>query len=93
MSKIGAYNLELQEQANELGFETTQEALDAGYTVGGDCDQPVLIEPLVAAHRAWEAEKKKVLEGLKSVYNDIDVPVDDKVSIKNAIKFVEEAHE
>lgn len=33
MSKIGNYNLELQEQANELGFSTVQEALDAGYEV------------------------------------------------------------
>lgn len=93
MSKIGAYNLELQEQANELGFETTQQALDAGCVVEGDCTHPVLVEPLELAHRAWEAEKKKVLEGLKSVYNDIDVPADDKAAIKKAIKFIEEAHE
>lgn len=93
MSKIGAYNLELQEQANELGFETTQQALDAGCVVEGDCNHPVLVEPLTAAHEAWEKKKNDVLEGLKSVYNDIDVPVDDKAAIKNAIKFIEEAHE
>lgn len=33
MSKIGRVNLELQEQANELGFSTVQEALDNGYEV------------------------------------------------------------
>lgn len=33
MSKIGNLNIELQEQANELGFSTVQEALDNGYEV------------------------------------------------------------
>lgn len=33
MSKIGNLNLELQEQANELGYDTVQEALDNGYEV------------------------------------------------------------
>ena len=33
MSKIGRVNLELQEQANELGYDTVQEALDNGYEV------------------------------------------------------------
>lgn len=36
MSKIGRVNLELQEQANELGYDTVQEALDNGYVVGTD---------------------------------------------------------
>lgn len=33
MSKMSQLNLELQEQAEELGFETVQEALDNGYEV------------------------------------------------------------
>lgn len=33
MSKVGRVNLELQEEANELGFETVQEALDNGYEI------------------------------------------------------------
>ena len=33
MSNISTYNLELQEQANALGFSTTQEALEAGFEV------------------------------------------------------------
>ena len=36
MSRIGIYNLELQEQANEYGFETTQEALQGGFTIKDD---------------------------------------------------------
>lgn len=31
MSKMGQVNFDLQEQAEELGFETVQEALDNGY--------------------------------------------------------------
>ena len=31
MSKIGQVNFDLQEQAEELGFESVQEALDNGY--------------------------------------------------------------
>ena len=33
MSEIGKINLDLQEQANELGYSTVQEAIDAGYVV------------------------------------------------------------
>lgn len=33
MSKLGNINLELQDQANELGFETVQEALDHGFKI------------------------------------------------------------
>lgn len=61
----------LQEQANELGFETIQQALDAGCVVEGDCDQPVLVEPLELAHRAWEKEKEEKLSILQSVKEEI----------------------
>lgn len=33
MSEIGKINLDLQEQANGLGYSTVQEAIDAGYVV------------------------------------------------------------
>ena len=36
MSRISDYNLMLQEQAEQLGFSTTQEALDAGYVIDND---------------------------------------------------------
>ena len=42
MSRMGNYNLILQEQAEEYGFETTQDALDAGYMAVDD----VLIPPI-----------------------------------------------
>lgn len=100
MSKIGRVNLELQEQANELGYDTVQEALDNGCVVGTELfgDAPRLVKPidmqnkldeLEEAHKAWLKEKGEVLEGLYSVYNDIDVPLDDKRFIKHAIDFIE----
>lgn len=36
MSNMSRLNLILQEQAEQMGFETTQDALDAGYEVLGD---------------------------------------------------------
>lgn len=93
MSKIGTIHMELEEQAAELGFENLEQATNAGCEINWLGDTAKLVDPLELAHREWEAEKKKVLEELKSVYNDIDVPVDDKAAIKNAIKFIKEAHE
>lgn len=70
MSRIGSYNLELQEQANELGFSTTQEALEAGCVVEGDCDQPKLVEPLTAAHNAAQKQKKEIIDELIALRDD-----------------------
>lgn len=67
MSKSGNYYLELQEQANELGFESVQEAFDNGYEVVGE----KLVEKKdeqTQAHEAWLEEKKRVLGGLMSLY-------------------------
>lgn len=36
MSKIGKYNLELTEQAQNMGFATLQDALDAGFEIDGE---------------------------------------------------------
>lgn len=74
MSRIGDYNLQLQEQANELGYETIQEALDDGCKV--EPNEARLITPLEQkidaekdgrkkAHEAWLKEKREVLEGLQ----------------------------
>lgn len=47
MSKIGALNLELQEQANELGYSTTQEALDNGLKVQYNADGSAVLVPFL----------------------------------------------
>lgn len=90
MSKIGKLNLDLQEQANKLGFSTVQEALDNGYEVNVHGE---LVEPETVAHEAWLKEKKRVLEGLGAVLNEIEYMRMDEgdldVDIIRAIKFIE----
>lgn len=71
-SKIGSYNLALEEQATELGFESLSQALEAGCVTGGDCDQPRLIEPLTAAHEAWEKEKKEALDAINHLKTSME---------------------
>ena len=63
MSKMSTLNLELQEQANELGFSTVQEALDNGYEI--DYENETLKDSQTAAHEAWL--KEKVLKELHSL--------------------------
>ena len=76
MSEIGNYYLELQEQANELGYETVEEAIDDGCKV--DISKQKLITPLEQkiddekielekAHEAWLKEKEEVIKGLKGL--------------------------
>lgn len=91
MSQIAA---ELDQKAAELGFESLQQALDAGCEVEyGPAGQSELVEPLVAAHRAWEAEKEKVLEGLDYLLRGYPYSIEDAEKIADAIKFVESCHE
>lgn len=73
MSKISNIAIELEEQANRLGFESLQQALDAGCEVEyGSDGNSELVEPLVAAHRAWEAEKEEVLEAVKRIKTSME---------------------
>lgn len=91
MSKIGNVAMELDQKATELGFESLQEALDAGCVVEyGSDGNSELVEPLVAAHRAWEREKAIVMGDLMNLMIH---QVYDHDIIERAYKFVKEAHE
>ena len=68
---MSSYNQILNEQAKKLGFSGLSQALEAGCTVGGDCDEPRLIEPLTAAHEAWAKEKAEKLSILQSIKEEI----------------------
>ena len=89
MSRIGSYNLELQEQANELGFSTTQEALEAGCVIEGDCDQPKLVDPLTAAHNALQKEKEEVLVELGMLSDNLTNGSEAQRAVERAIKLIE----
>ena len=93
MSKIGAVRLDLDEQAERLGFESLEMAQNAGCEVEWHGNSAELVEPLEAAHRAWEKEKEEVLEDLGHLLNIYKEVKPDEDIIKKAIKFVEEAHE
>lgn len=93
MSRIGDYNLELQEQANELGFSTVQEALDNDYSVIGDQLTYGYEKGLESAHRAFEGEKKEVLEDLGMLADNLPAGGEAQQAVERAIKLIEEAHE
>lgn len=67
MSKIGNVNLALQEQANELGYSTVQEAMDNGYTPVYTATVADLMAAETDAHKEWEKEKEVVLGDLMNL--------------------------
>lgn len=95
MSKIGGINLDLQEQANELGFSTVQEALDNGYTCIFNMDGEFrlvkkLDKELEDAHKAWLSERDTIIAKLEMVANaGADTPKDVLRQVaKEAIEFI-----
>lgn len=79
MSKIDNYNMELEEefrdQLNELGFETLQDALNAGWEVydGELVRQKDLSDKAYEqAQKDWGKEKEGVLEAIRRIKAGIE---------------------
>ena len=94
MSKIGRANLNLQEQAEELGFETVQSALDCGYKAILDRNGEMRLvtnvdEELEKAHIHYEHRKKIIIDKLEMLINDTPYQVY-KDTLKEAIDFIKE---
>lgn len=103
MSKIGQVNLDLQEQAEELGFETVQEALDNGYRVFIKSDgtselsnrktTPVDIHAELAAmeqaHKDYLRRRQIIIDKLEMLRNDTPYQVY-KDTLQEAIDFLRE---
>lgn len=93
MSKIGELNLVLQEQANELGFSTVQQARDAGYKViftGGSAKLALdLSEEIEAAHEQYENRKQLIISKLEMLISDTPYKVY-KDTLREAIDFIKE---
>lgn len=96
MSKTGKVNLDLQEQANELGFSTVQEALDNGYTCIFSMDGEFRLvdkteRAYEQAHKAWLAERETVLSELRMIMGaGADTPKDAmRKAAQDAIEFIE----
>ena len=84
---------ELEEQAAELGFESLEQATNAGCEVEWHGSSAELVEPLTAAHRAWEKEKEEVRVGLAMVADNLPAGSEAQQAVERAIKFVEGCHE
>lgn len=100
MSKIGQVNLDLQEQAEELGFESVQEALDNGYRIWINKDgssrldntktKPInLDEELEKIHNDYENRKKIIIDKLEMLISDTPYQVYED-TLKEAIDFIKE---
>ena len=107
MSKMSQLHAELSEQANELGFETIQDAVNSGYDVDYEKGKLVrhglgysetveyLTKEQEKAHEAWLKEKESVLADLRLLLNEA-IPLGDQDTIKameRAIDFVEGCHD
>ncbi len=93
MSKIGKVNFELQEQAEELGFESVQEALDNGCKVHIDeCGSLLAVDydkAIEEAHGDYNLRKKIIIDKLEMLISDTPYKVY-KDTLKEAIDFINE---
>ena len=95
MSRISRANLGLQEQAEELGFESVQSALDCGYKavfIAEDGEMKLVQDAdaaLLEAHEKWEAKKKEIIDKLEMLINDTPYKVY-KDTLRETIKFIQE---
>lgn len=93
--------IQLQECAEELGFSTIQDALDAGYVEGYDLvgNKARLVKPLdfskaleeqEKAHEAWLEERDALLKDLREQEQMARESYEvDHTVIKHAIDFIE----
>lgn len=91
--------IQLQESAEDLGFSTIQEALDAGYHEVQDLEHNTFKLEKIAnladqayaeAHEAWLEEKEQVLNDLDIVAHSDSVPFEYKEIVKQAYEFIRE---
>lgn len=88
--------VQLQERAEELGFSTITEAIDAGYHEVQDLDNNTFTLEKIdvaeyeqqKAHEAWLEEKRQVLNDLDIVAHSDSVPFEHKEIVKQAIEFI-----
>ena len=99
MSKIGAANIELEEQAVELGFKDLFDATQNGYVV--QCYEnpithenefqlvPEVNKALQESHQAWLVRKETVLNELEMLKQDTPYAAHKEI-IDDVIKFIKE---
>lgn len=98
MSKIGNYNLELEEelrdQLSEKGFSTLQDMVNAGYGLS-ECGRLVKIdlsnEAYEQAQKDWDKEKEEVIESLDNILRGVMMPLEWAGKLVDAIEFIKKA--
>ena len=99
MSKMSQLHAELSEHASELGFETLEQAIEAGfepnYTTGRlDKVGYKPVDGRELAHKDWLERKEIILKNLEGIYDsyiegDYKTNIE-KATIKKAIDFIKE---
>ena len=84
--------IQLQERAEELGFSTIAEALDAGYhevqdLVAGTFTLEKIEDELQKAHEAWLKERNDILDDLEHLKNIYKGVKPDEDIIERTINF------
>lgn len=93
MSNIGKVNLDLQEQANELGFSTVQEAVDNDYVIVYDVDDEAKLMKYedwqhLQAHNEWLMERDVILTKLRMIREE-HLPNAIREVLGEALEFIE----
>lgn len=94
MSRIGNYALDIQEQANELGYSTIQEAIDDGCAVVDNAlikvDSRDVLDEMREAHEAWLRKKEELLIELSMLADNLPDGGNAQRAIERAIEFIKE---
>ena len=87
MSKISNYYLELQDKAQEMGFDSVEDAFANGYEVVRGELKPKEDEQ-TKAHKAWLEEKEQVLAELSMLSDNLPAGGDAQKAVEHAIEFL-----
>lgn len=87
MSKISNYYLELQDKAQEMGFDSVEDAFANGYEVVRG-ELKLKEDEQTKAHKAWLEEKEQVLAELAMLSDNLPAGGDAQKTVEHAIEFL-----
>lgn len=95
MSKSDQMYMELEEQANALGFDSVYDAVNNGYEIVGTELKPTIDLLRTQAHEEWLKEKEDSIKKLKKCISCLESfgyqwALEQVKELKAVIKFIEE---